>query len=198
MVRLIMAPRRWWSGALPVLLLPVVLLLCVSPLWAAEKAVIREAVVTNSERELLLYLTVANAFTPELEAGIQNGIPATFNYSVRLKQWRKGWSDQEVVAFSFDRTLTYDNLKKEFQVVFGEQNGKMAVAANLAAAKKLMSEVNGLAVVPMEKITAEGRYRLQVKAILAKKTLPLAMHYLIPFWGLADFKTDWATVEFSY
>lgn len=193
-----MSARR--SGGLAWLPLFVLCLLLWGgqPARAAEKAAIREAVVANSERELLLYLTVANAVTPELEDGIRNGIPATFTYSVRLKELRKGWADREVVAFSFDRTLTYDNLKKEYQVVFGERNNKVEVAANLAAAKKMMTEINGLSVLAVEKLAAESRYRLQVKAILAKRTLPLSIHYLIPFWGLWDFKTDWATVDFTY
>ena len=189
------APKARRPWLLLAFLLP---LLLAQPLWAGEKAAIRELVVTNSERELLLYLTVANAFTPELEAGIHNGLPATFTYSVRLKQLKKGWADKEVASFSFDRTLTYDNLKKEYQVLLGEREGKAEAAASLAAAERMMSEVNGLAVLPVDKLAAEASYRLQVKAILAKNTLPLSLHYLIPFWGLWDFKTDWATVEFTY
>ena len=38
----------------------------------------------------------------------------------------------------------------------------------------------------------------RIKATLAETTLPLGIHYILPFTSLWDFETDWRTVEFRY
>ena len=165
---------------------------------AAREATINDVIVTNSSREVLLYLTVRNAFTPEMEKGVQNGIPVTFNFFVELYRRRTGWVDQKVVERSFEHTLTYDTLKDEYRVVYGEQNGKTVITKSLPKARELMAQVNGFALSPLTMLLADADYALKIKARLAEKTLPLYFHYVIPFWGLWDFETDWYTVEFRY
>lgn len=164
----------------------------------AQGASIKEVVLTNSNDDLLLYFTVSNAFTPEMEEAVRNGIPATFTFFVELYRNRKGWLDQEVVAMTFDHTLSYDNLKEEYRVKFFEKKGKEVTTKSLAEAKLLMSEVNGFAVTSLDLLRLDGEYVLKVKARLAEKTLPLYFHYLIPFWKLWHFETDWYDVEFRY
>lgn len=165
---------------------------------AGRKATIDEVIVTNSSREVLLYLTVRNAFTPEMEKGVQSGIPVTFTFYVELQRHRSGWLDQKVISRSFDHTLTYDTLKDEYRVVYGEHNGKTVIVKTLGRARELMAQVNGFVLSPLSALVADAGYTLKVKAHLAEKTLPLYFHYVIPFWSLWDFETDWYTVEFRY
>lgn len=165
---------------------------------AARQAAIDEVIVTNSSREVLLYLTVRGAFTPEMEKGVQSGIPVTFTFYVELYRHRRGWLDQKVVARSFEHILTYDTLKDEYRVVYGEHNGKTVIVKTMAQARELMAQVNGFALSPLTALVADAEYALKVKARLAEKTLPLYFHYVIPFWSLWDFETDWYTVEFRY
>ena len=164
----------------------------------AQKASIEDIVVNNSSSRLLLYLTVVNAFTDDMEKGIQNGIPATFTYYVMLYKVRKGWLDNEVVSHTFTRTLTYDNLKEEYSVAYSEQGGRVVKVKNLDEAKTMMAGLNGFPVCSLDALAGGSNYVLKVKASLAKKTLPLYFHYLIPFWRLWDFETDWHYVEFRY
>lgn len=168
-----------------------------SPATAGD-AVIDELIVTNSSKDVLLYFTVKNAFVPDMEKGVQNGIPATFTFFVELYRNRQGWMDQEVVSLSFTHTLTYDNLKDEYRVEFSEKNGRSVTTRSLPEAKKLMTEVNGFAVAPLDQLIPDKDYTLRVKARLEEKTLPLHVHYLIPFWSLWDFETDWHAVQFRY
>lgn len=184
--------RNWFAL---LLLLAVVL---PSSVQAARPATIDEVIVTNSSREVLLYLTVRDAFTPEMENGVQSGIPVIFTFYVELYRQRSGWLDQKVVARNFEHSLTYDSLKDEYRVVYGEHNGKTVIVKTMAQARDLMAQVNGFALSPLAALMADAEYSLKVKARLAEKTLPLYFHYVIPFWSLWDFETDWYTVQFRY
>ncbi|HSR35947.1 MAG TPA: DUF4390 domain-containing protein, partial [Desulfurivibrionaceae bacterium] len=165
---------------------------------AARQANIDEVIVTNSSREVLLYLTVRNAFTPEMEKGVQSGLPVTFTFYVELYRHRSGWLDQKVVARSFEHILSYDTLKDEYRVVYGEHNGKTVIVKTMAEASALMAQVNGFGLSPLAALMADAEYTLKVKARLAEKTLPLSIHAVIPFWSLWDFETDWYTIQFRY
>ena len=164
----------------------------------AQNATIDELIVTNSSTDLLLFLTVNNAFTKQMEEGIKNGIPVTFNFYVKLEKKRNTWMNQELVSLRFDHTLSYDTLKEEYSIVRSEQAGQTLRTKSLAEAKKAMAQLNGPPVSPLKALQPEAGYLLRVKAKLAEKTLPLYAHYVIPFWSLWDFETEWYTVEFRY
>ena len=178
----LLALALFWGGGQPAL---------------AQNATIDELIVTNSSTDLLLFLTVNNAFTKQMEEGIKNGIPVTFNFYVKLERKRM-WLNQELVSLKFDHTLSYDTLKEEYTIVRTELAGQTLRTKSLAQAKKAMVQLNGLMVTPLKALLPEAGYLLRVKAKLAEKTLPLYVHYVIPFWSLWDFETQWYTVEFRY
>jgi hypothetical protein len=164
----------------------------------AQNATIEELIVTNSSTDLLLFLTVNDAFTRQMEEGIKNGIPVTFNFYVKLERKRKAWLNQELVSLQFDHTLSYDTLKEEYSIVRSELTGQTFRTKSLAEAKKAMAQLNGPPIAPLKALLPEAGYLLKVKAKLAEKTLPLYFHYVIPFWSLWDFETAWYNVEFRY
>ena len=164
----------------------------------AQNATIEELIVTNSSTDLLLFLTVNDAFTRQMEEGIKNGIPVTFNFYVKLERKRKAWLNQELVSLQFEHTLSYDTLKEEYSIVRSELAGQIFRTKSLAEAKKAMAQLNGPPIAPLKALLPEAGYLLKVKAKLAEKTLPLYFHYVIPFWSLWDFETAWYNVEFRY
>ena len=164
---------------------------------AGNGALIRDLIVMNSERDLLLYFTVGKAFTPEMEEAIRNGIPVCFTYHVDLVQEKKGWPDKEIVTLSFDRSLLYDSLKEEYRVEFINENN-FFTTGTLEEAKKIMVEVHDFKIASLSALPLEGKYRLRVKALLAKKTLPLNFQYILPFSTLWEFETGWYSTEFMY
>ena len=163
----------------------------------AQNATIEELIVTNSSTDLLLFLTVNDAFTKQMEEGIKNGIPVTFNFYVKLER-KRTWLNQGLVSLQFDHTLNYDTLKEEYSIVRSELAGQTFRTKSLAEAKKAMAQLNGPPIAPLKALLPEAGYLLKVKAKLAEKTLPLYFHYVIPFWSLWDFETAWYTVEFRY
>lgn len=180
------------------LLLVAWLLLLAGPsLLLAQEAVITDFTIANNEEYLLLYLQVEKCFTAEMEEALRNGIPATFTFLVEVLQTRKAWPDHEIVSLAFNHLLSYDSLKEEYRIELAESN-EVVKTGSLAAAKKIMAEISGFRVASLNRLVPEKEYLLRVKAKLAKKTLPLYFHYLIPFTSLWDFETDWYEINFKY
>jgi hypothetical protein len=163
----------------------------------AAEATIKDFFVNNSDTHILLYLTVINCFTEEMETGIENGIPATFTYTIELYQKRNNWPDKKIISHVLHRTLAYDNLKEEYAIV-SSANNTTITTPSLNQAKGLMTEISGFPVVGISRLQRNTTYKLRVKVKLAKKTLPLYFHYLIPFSSLWDFDTNWHTIEFRF
>ena len=163
----------------------------------AQEATITDFTVSNSENQLLLYLSLQDCFTDEMETAIHNGIPATFTFYVELYQIRKGWPDKKISSRNFNHIMDYDSLKKEYQIQRAEKKDHK-LTSSLAEAKTLMSEINGFEFFPLAQLDADSEYMVKVKAKLAKKTLPLYFHYLIPFSSLWDFETDWHKLVFHF
>jgi len=176
--------------------LPLLLFLCLlsnllqpHTLYAQE-ATITDFTVSNSDTQLLLYLTVTDCFTDDMESAIHNGIPATFTYYVDIYRERPNWPDKKIRKYEFDHIIEYDSLKKEYRIKRDDKNdSKMTTSTD--EAKMLMSEVNGFEILPLAEIDPDSTYKIKVKAKLARKTLPLYFHYLIPFASLWDFETEW-------
>ncbi len=190
-----MGNRRFWGRVF--LLMVLFGVFFGQEVRAAEKAEIRDIVVNNSSKDLLLYMVVDKAFRPEMEEGIYNGIPASFTFFVSLREIAEGRPGKELVSMDFDHVLSYDSLKEVFRLYFSENNISVTVD-NLAAAEALMTEVNGVKIIDLTQLRPGAKYLLSVKVRLERKTLPLFFHYLIPFWQLRDEETDWHYVEFRY
>jgi hypothetical protein len=158
---------------------------------------IKDMVVSNSSDDLLLNLFVENAFRAGVEEGIVSGIPALFTFYVTLREMKDGRPGKQIANLEFDHTLSYDSLKELFIVDYSESNTSLA-ADSFPSAREMMTEVNGAKIVSLAQLTPGSDYSLSVKARLERKTLPLFFHYLIPFWKLRDYVTDWYYVEFRY
>jgi len=176
------------------LLLPFFICLLANLLQArtlyAQDATIKDFTVSNSDTQLSLYLTVTDCFTDDMEVAIHNGIPATFTYYVDIYRKRSNWPDKKIRKYEFNHILEFDSLKKEYRIQRDEKNDSK-LTTSLDEAKVLMSEINGFKMLPLEEIDSKASYIIKVKAKLARKTLPLYFHYLIPFTSLWDFETEW-------
>ncbi len=155
-----------------------------------QDAAISDFTVSNSEDNLLLYLAVSNWFTEDMEAAIHNGIPITFAFSINLSVKRPKWPDKKISEHEFNHVMEYDSLKKQYRIHRNEK-GDSKVTASLEEAKKLMSEINGFKVLRLDELDPRTSYTLRAKAMLARKTMPLYFHYLIPFSSPWDFETKW-------
>lgn len=163
---------------------------------AAGEAVLRDLVVTNSSRDLLLYLRVENAFKTELLTGVQNGLPLTFSFQIKLNMERGTWFNKEIYSGTVKHTLLYDNLKKQYTVITAEKSAAF-ITTKLSEAERVMAQLNGVKIVPLSALEPDRHYILKARVVVEKKSLPFNFSYLIPFsfWNL---ETDWYSVEFRY
>jgi len=176
-----------------------VMLSLVCPLSAfAQKAEIRNLGVMNSETDLLLYFDLHHGFSKEVVEGIQNGIPATFNFKVVLSSKGTSSISDPVNVKEFTRAVRYDSLKEEYHVEKSEKEKNTSVLKVFEKAQKRVSEVRDFAVIPQKRLLAGEEYILKVRASLDERTLPMKVHYFVPFWKPWNVETDWASLTFRY
>ena len=95
-------------------------------------------------------------------------------------------------------TIFYDNLKKEFTVTRSWKEDNPEVTKSFTEAKRWMTEINSLKIIPLNRLEKDEQYQLRVKAEVSKKTLPFYLHYILFFVSLWDFETDWYAIDFIY
>ena len=164
----------------------------------AGEAALEDIVVTNTRDHVLVYFSVVNCFTDDMKEAIQNGIPATFNFFVRLHEKRSFWWDRSLASLKVAHEIKYDNLKKVYVVTLSEKDGDPIVVQDFEKARKLMSEIVGLQVTGLSDLSKGRSYQVRMMTELDKIRLPFYLHYVFFFLSLWDFETDWYTVDFSF
>ena len=179
----------------------IVVFFCLFMLFAdisvAAEARLTNFIVTNTRDELLIYLNVEDAFTDKIVEAILSGVPTTFSFYISLSERRNYWVDDKIKELKVSHTIKYNNLKKEF-IISRSWESKPIVTQDIEEAKKLMTEIDSLKVISLDKLTKGTRYQISAKAELSRFTLPLYLHYVLFFVSLWDFETDWYTIDFIY
>jgi hypothetical protein len=181
----------------------LICLLCVlvfiqPPLAYGQDAKLKNIIVTNTRDDLLIYLTVEGAFTEKMETAVSSGVPATFSFFVNLYLARSLWFDREIVDLKITHAIKYDNLKNDYIIYRSWDDDPPKIVKSFVEAKKLMTEIDSLKVVPLSRLEKGKRYQIRTKAQLSKLTLPFYLHYVLIFVSLWDFETDWYTIDFIY
>jgi hypothetical protein len=158
----------------------------------------KDITITTSKSHLLLFGVLKNGKHKELERALHSGIPMQFTFFIELYRTRDNWPDEELITMEFNHTLKYDTLKENYQLEIEEQKNRKFTYKNLEKAMEVMNDINGLKVIELTKLLPDNSYELRMKAELFKKTLPMNLHYLIPFISMWDLETDWFTIEFTY
>lgn len=177
----------------------VCLLLLFSAMPAyAKQAILKEITVTKAANHLLLYFTVSDCFTEEMEEAINSGINTTFIFFIRIHEVRTFWLDKKIESIKVSHDVQYDSLKKVYMVGLTETGDKKIIVRNLDEVKKLMCQIMGLKVVALQNLQTGVSYQIRMMAELDKIRLPLKLHNVLFFLSLWDFKTDWYTLDFTY
>ena len=97
---------------------PYAILFCViffvQNLIFAQEAKLTNIIVTNTRDDLLVYLSVEDAFREQTKKAILSGVPTTFSFFITLYRPRNLWLDNKIAAIKATSTVKYNNLKKEF------------------------------------------------------------------------------------
>jgi hypothetical protein len=191
------AVKSWLNGKLFFFFLAV-LTVC-RPIWvcALNKAEISNLEIDKSGRDLQVSFRLIDCFSSDMEEAILDGVPTTFRILVSLEK-PSLLLRSKVADFSVRHTIKYNRLNNEFLVDLPENPQKTLVTKNFDEAKKWMSTVENLPVVPTCWLNKEQEYYLSVKAELSKVELPLFLRYILFWVSLWDFETEWHTVVFLY
>ncbi len=179
----------------------VILLLCTTAVVADDNKPVpelKDIIVTTSNSHLLLFATVLNSFTQEMVTGVQNGLSITFVFHVELKKIRNNWMDSTMVNTKIIHTMSYDSLKQKYRIQRSNKPDNDILTDSLKNAKERMAELSGIKIIHRDQLQPDSPYSVGLKATLEKNTLPLGMHYVLPFTSLWDFETDWRIIEFRY
>lgn len=164
----------------------------------AQPARLSDIVVTNTEEHLLVYFTVEDCFTADMIRAIESGIPTTFTFYVQLNERRQFWPDRTIDEIKVRHTIRYDQLKDLYELRLSDDEDEVITVADFEEARRLMSEVVALEVIPLARLNKGTRYRLRMMAELEKIRLPLNLHYVFFFLSLWNFETDWYAVDVVY
>ncbi|MFO7840498.1 MAG: DUF4390 domain-containing protein [Desulfosalsimonadaceae bacterium] len=175
------------------------LLLIFPPAAAPSEVRLTDIAVTNNRDDLLLFLQVKGAFTEDMVKAIQNGIPTTFSFFIRLEKKRSFWFDKTIATRRITHTIKYNSLKDRYMVKRSWKDSKPVTTGSFEQAKALMSGVQSLRVTSLANLEKNRHYRIKAKAELDKITLPFNLHYIFFFFtALWDFETSWHTFAFQY
>lgn len=174
------------------------LLFVIPPAGFSQDAILTNITVTNTRDDLLLYLNLEGAFREEMNKAILSGVPATFSFFAILNRTRNFWFDRAIADIEVSHTIVYDNLKKEFTVKRSWKEDNPEVTKSFKEAKRWMTEITSLKIIPLNRLEKGEQYQLRVKAEVSKKTLPFYLHYILFFVSLWDFETDWYAIDFIY
>jgi len=158
----------------------------------------KDITLTTSTTHLLLFGIIQNEDQEKLVLALHNGIPMEYTFFVKLFGVKEQWPDENLADIVYSHTLKYDALKEQYQLTLEEQKNRKLTFNDLTKALLVMNEINGLKVVEFSKLTPGTTYEIHIKADLFKKTLPMNLHYVIPFISLWDMDTNWHTIEFTY
>lgn len=158
----------------------------------------KDITITTSSTHLLLFGVIKNDKHKELEQALHSGIPMQFTFFIELFRTRDNWPDEELKTMEFKHTLKYDTLKESYHLEIEEQKNRTFTYTALDTAMEMMNDINGLRVIELSKLQPDSSYELRMKAELYQKTLPMNLHYIIPFISMWDMETDWYTIEFTY
>ena len=164
----------------------------------AEKASLKDILVTNTMDHLLVYFSVADCFTEDMIRAINNGFKTTFTFFIKLQRVRGLWLDNEIADLKVKHDIQYDNLKRIYYVKLSEKDNKVISLRDFDEAKALMSEIVALKVCELNRLRKGSHYKVSMMAELDKIRLPLHLHYVFFFLSLWDFETDWYTISFKY
>lgn len=163
----------------------------------AVEPLIKDIIISNNAKNVLLYARVVNGFKTEMESSILAGAPAVFTLLADVYQVRSYIWDRKISSCEIKRTIKYDNIKKTFSI---HTNGNEApvIFADFESAQKAMADLSGMAIVPLEKLAKGNNYYLKMKVKIDKIRLPLHMEYVLFFVSFWDFETAWYRQNFSY
>jgi hypothetical protein len=163
---------------------------------ARPKARIIEGVSSREGDTWVVSFRVVDSFTKKMESAISSGVVTTFTYHFDLQRFIEGWADERLYSWKVFRTIRYDNLKQQYEVIL-DNEGKKQSFTDFEKAKKAMVTFERLPVVVHPSLSAGEQYYVHVKAELDPIKMPVVINVLFFFMTFWDFETPWYRIDLT-
>jgi hypothetical protein len=173
-------------------------LLLISSAAHAKNPTLNDIAISNTNEDLILYLSLDGAFSEKIKRNMLSGTPISFSYIIQLNHVRDLWLDEKIAHITALHTIRYDNVKKEFVVRRSWKNNEAEITPSFEEARQWMNQIENLKLFPLNRMDKGSRYQLRTKAEISKKTLPLNLQYVLFFLSFWDEETDWYIIDFTY
>src|SRR3989339_908835 len=158
---------------------------------AKDMAEIQDIRLVNTRDDLLTYFEITQAFSDKINQAVLNGVPTTFSFYIALYKSDGSWLDKNIADIKIKSTIKYNSLKKEFSVLRPWKSETPVVTQSFDEAKALMTEIDNLIIIPLNRLVKGDKYQLRIKAELDKVNLPLSLHNIFFFFSYWNFETNW-------
>ena len=180
-----------------------VLLMCtfmpgISLQAADEPISITELTAITTEQNILLFATVQNGFKEKMIESLQSGINVYYSFYLEVSKITPDWPDELITSSSFKHSINYDTLRDDYLVTLEEKNDKVVRLPSLLDAQKVLERINGVAAIAIAQLIPGQKYQIRLRAELTQKTIPLAIHKILPLFTAKDIKTKWQYLDFSF
>lgn len=180
----------------PSLWLPWLFLTLLLPSPGEPAAKITDIVVTHSSDSLLVFATLKDAFSKEIEEGIVNGVQTSFTYYLRLMRQRGFWADEEVASLTVSQSVVYDVLKDRFHFSMEAGNQKLnRVTNNYGEIQRWMSSLEGIKLASIRELKRDELYYVQVRAEIRSVRLAFPLNVLLFFVSFWNVDTPWTSSD---
>lgn len=156
-------------------------------LQAANKRVVIDTVRINSEI-LMIDFHVDEIVDDKVAEGLQKGLTSTIEYQVELWEKRGGLINHLVTEQDVRMKVYYDNWEHKYVILTHEER---RLTNSLETVKEKCSQIQGLEILPIEKLRTKNKYFFNIKVIL--RPLSMENYQEIKHWlsGKAkNFKLD--------
>jgi hypothetical protein len=129
--------------------------------------------------QVLVSFELDGAFTEEVRAAIQSGLPTSFTYDVELRRAVPLWVDRLINSARVTATVRYDNLTRRYQVVV-THDGRVAdtqMTDDEAVVYPAVTQFQRLPLFSTRPLEANAEYYIRVRV----ETRPRNALFLMPF-----------------
>ncbi len=155
-----------------------VVILCFSASASGSPKISSVILTSYSNKSLILYFKVRNAFNEDLKRAILSGFPIKFRFYVKIISE----PDRNVL---YDRVLinsiTYDELNNNFILNYNYNSTKL-ILSSFNNALMHAARVQNLSIHIKKNFMLNHRYLITIKGILGASHIPFPLNY-IPFIG---------------
>ncbi len=159
---------------------------------------ISELTATTSETHLIVFATLNTTLTSEMVETLHSGIPLYTSFFIELYKTTGNRPDEQIVARNFQHRIAFDTLKESYRVTLEEENNKVFPFRTLAEAEKVNNELNGARVIELSQLIPNNNYKLLLRVELHRKTLPMGLQKVLPFFSWRESRSDLQTIEFKF